>query len=237
MSKLLVQLVSVTKTIIEPLSRTAGNISTASRAKLNSIVYLARTTINVTSGLFFVFYNLAFRDSTAVADNKSLDFTKGVNNSSTLTDTKTLDVTKNIQEIASFSDAVDINTSYFRYYSDSYILSDSPNILLLKQTSESIGIQDSLTTVLDRNRTFFDQVAATDDVNGTAIDDDQNITFFTSKSHFCGVGESASFQTNFIRQLIESTNISSNGLILSQSYIGGTDYFLEDYVGVSRAIT
>jgi hypothetical protein len=84
-------------------------------------------------------------------------------------------------------------------------------------------------------RDFTDQVNITDDVNGAAVDDDQIASFFKVMSDQLNLTDTT--ESAFNKQSQDSLNLSNPGTILNQDYINGPDYFLQDYVGVSRTIT
>jgi hypothetical protein len=88
---------------------------------------------------------------------------------------------------------------------------------------------------MDYVRDFTDSVNVTDDVNGAAVDDDQVAEFFKITGDQANVSDTA--ENVFNKQPQDSLNLSNSGTILNQDYINGPDYFLEDYVGVSRTIT
>lgn len=314
MSKLLVEVVSKIKAVIEPFSRTAAGITSPDKTKLYSVSYFGKTIADVVTGVYFTFYNLLFGDTTSISETKSVEFGKGVSDTPSVLEAKSADLNKPIQDSLNLTDSlssetyfirdfldnynvsdsanllflkssieniefqdnftrvfnssrsffdqvsvptdikiIDLNkvhqdqlnltdsfnseTAFIRNYLDSYSVSDNKEFLFLKSSNEIVGFEDIFTKIFDRNRSFFDEVSATDDINGTAVDDDQIITFFTSKADFTNIGEYISFENSFIRQLVETAAVSSSGTILLQSYTDGPGYFLEDYVGVSKTIT
>jgi len=237
MIRLLAEAVSKAKTALEPLSKTVASITTPSKLKLSSANYSGRAAFTAVSGLFFTFYNLIFGDSANIADSKAIELGKGVADSYTATDSKLIDVNKVATEQLNLADTVVSENIFFRQFYDSYNISESSNVVLLKQLSDTNNFSDALSVVWNINRNISDQLSATDDVNGAAVDDDQNITFFSTKTDLFSVGDYIAFENIFSRPILETTNVSSSGVIFSQNYTDGPSYFLEDYVGVSRTIT
>jgi hypothetical protein len=119
-----------------------------------------------------------------------------------------------------------------------------------KVVEDQAGVGDDVYTVQFLKQ-LADDFNVTDDVNGAAVDDDQVATFFKVTSDQFELVESneitlgkvvvdplnvGEILTNiFNKQSEDSLNISNPGIISNQNY--GSNYFLEDYVGVSRTIS
>jgi hypothetical protein len=180
-----------------------------------------------------------FQDSLNVTDNldRTVQFSRDFTDQSNISDV--LDLLMSFSRAA--TDNFNINESnildFNKIVPDSAQLSDSISIIIqiLYDIQDSLNISDNLTYNMDYVRDFTDQVDITDDVNGAAVDDDQVASFFKITGDQLNLTDTTENVLN--KQSQDSLSISNSGTILNQDYINGPDYFLEDYVGVSRTIT
>jgi len=175
-------------------------------------------------------------DNTNLTDDLiiSIGFIRDLLDDNQISDIWYLENLKTLSDTNNITDLFERTVTYSKSIADQSDLSDLLYINSSKNiTLDQINFSDTISFTTNYTRNLTDDVTATDDVNGSSVDDDQNITFFKVTSDQGQVTDSST--TEFGKRPQDEANISSSGILLMQNY--GADYFQQDYVGVSRSIS
>lgn len=166
-----------------------------------------------------------------------LFFTKALTSESiTTTDTNSIDYGKgiltsvNIQEQVIFSFVRNTLLQDYSYASDT-----NYSITFTRPLPEDVfSASDSINIFTFYTRHIYDTVTLTDDINGAAVDDDQNTTFFKVTLDQTSISDISYISSS--KPLISAGSFSDTGFLLSQNY-SQQHYFAEDYTGTMRTFT
>lgn len=119
-------------------------------------------------------------DFTQVFDLVSFQnaYNRQFSDSSNLTDEDRIETGKFFYHSAGLQDSLNIVTSFLRNPQDTTQIIDNKYFESTKGINSSLGLSDNFATATSYFREFSSSITATDDLNGAATDDDQNITFF-----------------------------------------------------------
>lgn len=172
-------------------------------------------TFNVSEEHFFnINYYRTFIDNTGISEFKNLAVTKG------------------LLDTSNILDSISYTSVYNRNFVSTGTTEDFSKFLYYKLKENTATLFDS--TTLQNTKSFNDAVSSTDDVNGLALDDDQNILFFKVLSNSSNIAESVQFFS--VKQTENFSTVSDGFSLLNQNFIDPS-YLAEDYVGESRTIT
>ena len=172
-----------------------------------------------------------------ISESDVIDFNKVVQDQFNVSESDVIEFGKNTQDILNFSDIFDRTIQFFREPTDSLNITDPLQSSFGKPFQHTTQLSDTAFVEMLFTVGLTDQLNVTDDINGAAIDDDQLVTFFKVSTEQINFSDQLDLVLLFDRTPTDQANISTTGLIVSQNYINGADYFSQDYVGVSRTIT
>ena len=154
-------------------------------------------------------------DLVAQSELTTFNLDKALTDTATGTELLAYSVSKGFTDTSTFSDGLD--SIYFsKYRTDTSVTSDNIS---------SVELSKSISDVVD----------ATDDFYGTAnTDDDQTMSFFTSRYDTFSVGDSSNQQAE--KQLTDSATNSDSGSLRMTDYCD-VNYFTSNYVGTYVTFT
>jgi hypothetical protein len=172
-------------------------------------------------------------DTGSLTDDHAVSYGSVQSDSAGLTDSDTKAVDKVLTDSGSFTDD-DPVFNIGKNPSDSGSLADLHVVDLSKTLADSGSVAESFSRVVAFSRSFTETIYVTDDVNGAAVDDDQNAQFFknltnigsTSDSEVKSVGKNPS----------DSANFTESGAYEVQDYVDTMTYFAENYVGTTGSL-
>jgi hypothetical protein len=130
------------------------------------------------------------------------------------------------------------------YFDEDYVVGAplAPTYTLGAQIALAVSkpVPDAVSTVdakaISFQRSFSESANVTDDINGALSEDDQLIEFFKSLENQAALVD-ADRKYVMSKILAEIPAAASSGTLYSQGYTVDMSYFLEDYVGESRAFS
>lgn len=125
-----------------------------------------------------------------------------------VTDQDSVETGKFFYDSGSLQDTLSIVTGFSRSPGDTSQVLDIQYIESTKPTEDSVGLVDNLSTSINYFREVNDSTTATDDVNGAATDDDQNITFFKNTGDLANFIDLTQFVSVFNRSFEDTTNLT-----------------------------
>jgi hypothetical protein len=213
-------------------------IEKVSNTIITEASYASRTIAEYITGSFSIPWRRFTTDVINLAESLANLFGKNVQDGANFSDQiDQIDFGKNPGDPLNFIDSFDRTIQFFREPTDSLNITDPLQSSFGKPLQHTTQLSDTAFVQMLFNVGLTDPLYLTDDLNGAAIDDDQTVSFFKISSEQINFSDQIDLTTLFDRTPTDQTNISTTGLIVSQNYINGADYFLEDYVGVSRTIT
>jgi hypothetical protein len=236
MASLIASIVSKTTATIEKVSSLASLAGYRSRTIASEILQTTKLKAEYLTGAFVS--QFVRTETVNIAEILTRLFGKNPQDQVNLTDSiNNINFGKNPGDSVNLSDTFNRTVVFSREQIDQVNIGESDVIDFNKNSSDQFNISDSVYVERGLFTNFSDQVNTTDDINGAAVDDDQTVSFFKTSSEQINFGDQLNLTMLFTRTPTDQTNISNPGLIVNQDYINGPDYFLEDYVGVSRTIT
>lgn len=203
------------KAAIELYSKSAVSYAYFAKTKVLDIAQVSKTRAEFLAGKFYTYWEKLLTETLVVSEQTSVVSTKTVQDLSVLTDTVATNNSKPIGEVLSLIDGFEKITQWN------------------KTIVENIVLTDTIFPVKYSTRNPQDFVVVSDDINGVLPDDDQNLQVFKPTTELTSIGDTTIFSTTTSKT--EILGVVSAGLLSNQNY--GMDYFLEDYVGTSRALT
>lgn len=198
----------------------------------------------------------AMNDGSEAVDGSVYSFAKGISNVAFANDATTTAALKLLQDTQALQDLVAKDLS--RPIADVFDMADDETVSALKGLSDSIEMQDSLTTLLLFLRNFADDVAVADadarvyslpKTEQVAVADDDFIDWAKSLAHSVTPEDASVFLAEkpfseslvaaeakallFAAARVESVTVPDVGLLSVQDYCD-LSYFAEDYVGISQ---
>ena len=180
---------------------------------------------------------LVFTDTASTTDALSRATTKSLTDSATATEIIGIIPNKRPTDLVGLFD----DESYFDadYVigapgTQTYTLSVQVIRAVSKPISDAVSAIDAKAFSLQRS--FFENLNVTDDVNGILADDDQTIELIKPVTN-----QVTALDTNYVaamaKILADVPLATSSGSLYSQGYTVDMSYFDEDYVGESRAFS
>ena len=164
-------------------------------------------------------------DLSHVLDSASFQNTyiRQYSDSGSIADQNTIGTGKFFYDIGNLQDSLTILTEFFRAPEELSQLLDTRYFEVTKATADGAALSDTLTKAVSYFRYFNDNSTATDDVNGAAADDDQNIVFFKNTGDLAGFIDTTELVSVFNRTFVNNTGLIDVPQISSSK-------FLQDYV-------
>jgi hypothetical protein len=179
-----------------------------------------------------VSFSRAFSDGSGATDLPSIGFGTSSSDSASFSDDAVISYGKRPDENVGAADDFSKTVAYTRGLADSTATADAFRITIFgKQLADTSSVADVFVAQVSFSRLLSDQVDATDDVNGAAVDDDQTIQFFKVLGDSSSVADSEVKSTG--KDLGDSASASDSGSFLVQGYTVDNTYFASDYVGSS----
>tara|TARA_R100000231_G_scaffold104750_1_gene77660 strand:+ start:14985 stop:16118 length:1134 start_codon:yes stop_codon:yes gene_type:complete len=179
-----------------------------------------------------VSFTRAFSDGSGVTDLPSIAFNTSPSDNATFSDDAVISYGMNPDENIGATDNFSKTVAYTRGLTDSTGAADVFRIRnFSKSLSDTSSVADVFVSQMSFSRLLSDNVNATDDVNGAAVDDDQTIHFFKVLGDSSSVGDSEVKSTG--KDLGDSASASDAGSFIVQGYTVDNTYFASDYVGSS----
>lgn len=227
-----IEVVGKTKAVVAKTSELVVVAVQTSKIKLLEAVQTGKTAVSFTLGDFLTFIRPYFNNSFTVSDLLGKIFGKGVVDQVNTTDTVDSSVTKVSTDSLNLSDELSRTVEFNRDYTDSTQVGDSLRFAeFTKESGDSFNISDSFARTVVFTRDLLDTVNITDDINGAAVDDDQNVTFFKNTQNSVNFGETLGFENTFSREFVDSFNISqvfsytfTKAVTPDQFTVGDTQY-------------
>ena len=144
-----------------------------------------------------------------------------IDGAASILDDQVMQFTKQMTEIAGVTDEIYIIIEVLREWFDTATVSEVFALLLSRGLFDAAAVSDYCQAIL--NKTVFDTVGTQDSITKSAAKGSTDGGLFTD-------GKAVAMST--VKN--ESTLISDTGSLCNQSYTS-SDYFAEDYVGVSRS--
>ena len=199
----------------------------------------------------------AMNDGSEAVDGSVYSFAKGISNVAFANDATTTAALKLLQDTQALQDLVAKDLS--RPIADVFDMADDETVSALKGISDSIEMQDSLTTLLLFLRNFADDVAVADadarvyslpKTEQVAVADNDFIDWAKSLAHSVTPADVSVFLAekpfsesltaaeakalSFTAARVESVTVTDVGIVSIQDYCD-LGYFAEDYVGLSQS--
>jgi hypothetical protein len=199
----------------------------------------------------------AMNDGSEAVDGATYSFAKGISNVAFANDATTTAALKLLQDTQALQDLVAKDLS--RPIADVFDMADDETVSALKGLSDSIEMQDSLTTLLLFLRNFVDDVAVADadarvyslpKTEQVAVADNDFIDWAKSLAHNVTPVDVSVFLAEkffsesltaaeakallFAAARVESVTVTDVGIVSIQDYCD-LGYFAEDYVGLSQS--
>lgn len=156
------------------------------------------TFFKVTGDFTQVFDSLSFQNS----------YNRQFSDNNSVSDQDSIETGKFFYEVGNIQDSLSITTGFSRAPEDVSQITDIRYVESTKGTADSLAISDSLTSTINYFRSINDNTTATDDVNGAAADDDQNITFFKITGDLANFIDLVQFVNVFNRAFTDTTNLT-----------------------------
>jgi hypothetical protein len=232
MANLIAELVQKTTALVEATTKTVGTCVQLSKIVASDIAQTTKTTGEYLTGVYISVYERVVQegvntleyiqnlfgknveDQVGAADSVDTGFGKMVEDQLDLQEVYESNFGKFVTDSLNITDDVngaavddDQVAAIFKIVSDPLVLSEYTETVFNKQTADTLNISDVISTAMGFSRSL-----AVDQFNVNDFDD-----------------------VIFNKQSVDSLNISNPGIILNQNY--GSNYFLQDYVGVSRTIS
>jgi hypothetical protein len=151
----------------------------------------------------------------------TLHVTDDMDGAASILDDQAMQFTKQMAEVAGVTDEIYIIIEVLREWFETATVGEVFALLLSRGLFDSAAVSDYCNQIL--NKTVFDTVGTQDSTTKSAAKSLADSGLFTD-------GKAIAMS----RVKNESTLISDTGSLRNQSY-SGSDYFAEDYVGVSRS--
>lgn len=180
---------------------------------------------------------LVFTDTASTTDALSRATSKSLSDSATASES--ISVVPNKQPldfVATFDDQLYFDEDYVvgAPGTQTYTLGTQVVFEVSKPISDPVSTADA--KAISFQRSFSESTNVTDDVNGALSEDDQLIEFFKSLENQAALVD-ADRSYIMSKILAEIPAAASSGTLYSQDYTVDMSYFLEDYVGESRAFS
>jgi len=226
------------KTSVSPIRLRLGVLSkrlatAALGVRLRTVVLSKRLAVAV--GDFIKFLILA--DTASTADALSRAASKPLSDS--VAASESIGVVPNkspIDGVATFDDGLYFDQDYVigAPSAQTYTLGTQVVFAVSKPVTDPVSTVDAKAISLQRS--FSESTNVTDDINGALSEDDQLIEFFKSLENQAALVD-ADRKYVMSKILAEIPAAASSGTLYSQGYTVDMSYFLEDYVGESRAFS
>ena len=226
------------KTLVSPIRLRLGVLSkrlaTATLGiRLRTVALSKRLAVAV--GDFIQF--LVFTDTASTTDTLSRATSKPLSDSTTTSESISIVPNKQpLDVVATFDDRLYFDEDYVigAPSAQTYTLGIQVVLEVSKPISDPVSIADA--KAISFQRSFSESTNVTDDVNGALSEDDQLIEFFKSLENQAALVD-ADRSYIMSKILAEIPAAASSGTLYSQGYTVDMSYFLEDYVGESRAFS
>ena len=226
------------KTLVSPIRLHLGVLSkrlaTATLGiRLRTVALSKRLAVAV--GDFIQF--LIFTDTASTTDALSRATSKPLSDSATASESIGIVPNKGLLDgVATFDDQLYFDVDYVigAPGAQTYTLGIQVVFEVSKPISDPVSTADA--KAISFQRSFSESTNVTDDVNGTLSEDDQLIEFFKSLENQAALVD-ADRSYIMSKILAEIPAAASSGTLYSQGYTVDLSYFLEDYVGESRAFS
>jgi hypothetical protein len=185
-------------------------------------VLLKATTI---TGRFIEFLN--FTDLTTLTDQQVIAFGKQIDEIISAVEQISLSTGKTFSDSAAATDVLTLVMNFVRSFSDSVTATDSNTISFSSVQADAVSGTDSITSIAF-TKFLADTLATVDSVAITTGESEQDAVAIDD------IGALDHPVMNVGKSLADSTTTSDSGVLVIQDYCDIT-YFLEDYVGTSRA--
>lgn len=181
--------------------------------------------------------SLTFADAASTTDALSRATSKPLSDS--VTASENIGIVPNKQPldgVATFDDQLYFDEDYVigAPASQTYTLGRQVEFAVSKPVSDAMSAAEA--KAISFQRSFSESTNVTDDVNGALSEDDQLIEFFKSLENQAALVD-ADRSYIMSKILAEIPAAASSGTLYSQGYTVDMSYFLEDYVGESRAFS
>lgn len=211
--KLFIEYFDKTVGIVTQSTKTAITYLSSGGTKIDSIIEYSKTKLILLGGKFYDEYLNLFTENTTVIDSTVNSINKPQQETVLLQEIYSNEVEKGFIESTAVTER--IGKGYNKEILESIAITE--NVFLVKASTVVTG----------------ETVGVTDDLNGVATDDDQIFDIFKPLTE-------ATLVLDSIVRGIDSNKsdlvgITSSGVVGNQDF--GSDYFLEDYVGVSTTIS
>lgn len=176
-------------------------------------------------------------DTVTATDNLSRATTKPLSDSAIATEAIGIIPNKRPTDIVGlFDDQLYFEEDYVigAPIAQTYTLNKQVELVVSKPISDAVSAIDAKAFSLQRS--FFESLNVTDDINGVLADDDQTIELIKPVTN-----QVTALDTNYVaamaKILADVPLATSSGSLYSQGYTVDMSYFDEDYVGESRAFS
>lgn len=162
-------------------------------------------------------------DTFSVGDTAFYSIAKQFADSYAVSDTLTQSVSKGLADSISTSEIVTVVKIFIRAFTETVSLSDSAALIFYKPVADVVVPEDVVSRAY--SKTLTETLAFTEIIGkivASALSDAASVADSAAKSQS--------------KSLLDSTTISSSGVVVMQDYCDLT-YFESDYVGVGRTFT
>jgi len=206
-----------------------------------SVSYIRLRTVALSKRLVVVVGNfikaLFFTDTASTADALSRATSKPLSDSATASESIGIVPNKGLFDaVATSDDQLYFDADYVvgAPGAQTYTLGTQVVFQVSKPVPDAVSTADAKS--ISFQRSFSESTNVTDDVNGALSEDDQLIQFFKSLENQAALLD-ADRSYVMSKILAEIPAAASSGTLYSQGYTVDMSYFLEDYVGESRAFS
>lgn len=245
-----VQLIQKTVGVIVNASVTASNYGYNLKTVASDVIQTQKTNLTYITGIFFNLFIQKFTENLGASEVKKLEITKGILDNTEVSDLLiTRQTVKGLTSIGAASESIGIDTNYTRGFLDTSTSTDNLVYSFVKRPLEAVQLGDQ-TKSFDISKALLSAVSATDDLNGAAVDDDQNVQFFKVTINGVTLSDNAIVSAGFFREPYDISILTdskfndfgktlTNGGVLSDSVYILTGYArsLQDTFKVASTIS
>jgi hypothetical protein len=206
MTNVVIALVKKTKLLVENSTKVVISVVQSSRTKLTSANY-QKSLLVYTTGVFFRAIFKEYSELVGIQQLLKFLFNKNTTDQVAIYDGNNKSITSQKIDDTQITDSLSKSVSYYRIYTELEQVTDQKRLLYVKSSSDSTVISDNFVRSLQYNRAFNDITTATDDLNGAAADDQQNIYFFKNTNNLAYIADIFQTEKYYDRIYENSTSV------------------------------
>ena len=179
-------------------------------------------------------YGKATADTTNISESDQVLIGKNAVDTTNFSESDVVDFGKGIADATNFAEST--AAVFGRSTSDTTNFSESDVVDFNKAATDTANTSDIIATQSSKN--IADQVNFTDDINGAAVDDDQNVFFFKNNTETFSAQDSLQSLLQYFRDVSETTNISeSDSIQLVKNSLETLNFSEADVVALNKNVT